>query len=72
MQRITVTMNDEHLEALRTVTEAHGSTVSGTIRAAATSLRVGDSGADAIRRLIEPDRRGGARSGAGRRKAGAR
>ncbi|MBI4932916.1 MAG: ribbon-helix-helix protein, CopG family [Actinobacteria bacterium] len=69
MQRMTVTIEDDQLAALRAEAAAHGTTVSAVVRAAAETLRDKAPGAASIRRRIEPDRRGGPRSGAGRKAA---
>lgn len=67
MQRMTVTVDDEHVEVLRAEAAATGSTVSAVVRAAIDVLRDEAPEAAAIRFRIEPDRRGGARPGAGRK-----
>lgn len=66
VDRLSVSVEPEHLAVLRTVAAAHGTTVSAVVRAAAEALADDNRPTGEIRRRIKPDARGGARPGAGR------
>lgn len=61
MKRRTVSLTDDALEALDRIAKENRSTVSGIVEAAARVLAEGGPGADALKRRLVPDRRGGDR-----------
>jgi hypothetical protein len=61
VKRRTVSLSDEALEALDRIAKANHTTVSGVVEAAGLILNEGGPGAEALKRRLVPDRRGGDR-----------
>jgi len=68
MKRRTVSLSDEAVEALERLARTHATNVSCVVEAAAAVIAEGGSGAKAVEGRLLPDRRGGRRPGAGRRR----
>ena len=61
MKRRTVSLSDEALAALDRIAKENRTTVSGVVEAAGLVLSEGGSAAEALKRRLVPDRRGGDR-----------
>jgi len=68
MKRRTVSLSDAAVDALERLAREHATNVSCVVEAAALALNDGGPGARAVERRIVPDRRGGRRAGAGRKR----
>ena len=68
VKRRTVTLSDQALATLERLARAHRSNVSCVVEAAAGAIETVGSVAQAVEVRIVPDRRGGRREGAGRKR----
>jgi hypothetical protein len=68
MKRRTVSLSEDAVEALERLASVHDTTVSGVVEGAARLIAEGGGHADALAERLAPDRRGGPRTGAGRRR----
>lgn len=69
MKRRTVSLSDHAVTALERLARRSGSNVSCVVEAAAAVIAEEGAGARDVEKRIVPDRRGGARTGAGRKSA---
>lgn len=72
MKRRTVSLSDDAADALERLARRHATTVSGVVEAAAQAIAADGPAARDVAERIVPDRRGGRREGAGRKKSGGR
>jgi len=68
VKRRTVSLTDEAAEALDRIAKTHSTTVSGVVEAAGMALAEGGRLGEALAKRVGPDRRGGRREGAGRKR----
>jgi len=68
VKRRTVSLSDQAIIALDRIAKAHGTNVSAVVEAAGLVLAEGGQLGEAIEQRVGPDRRGGRREGAGRKK----
>jgi hypothetical protein len=71
VKRRAVSLTDEAAAALDRIAKAHSTSVSGVVEAAGMALAEGGQLGEALAKRVGPDRRGGPRVGAGRKKRGA-
>ena len=68
VKRRTVSLTDEAAAALDRIAKARSTTVSGVVEAAGMALAEGGHLGEALAKRVGPDRRGGRREVAGRKK----